>query len=61
MALPFAPADDLSDVADLAATGLGDLGPQVLVIGAAGIGLVLLFTVYKMVTTAVKSKGKSVG
>lgn len=59
--LPFTPSDDVADVAELAATGLADLGPQVLVIGAAGIGLVILFTVYRMVTTAVKSKGKSVG
>lgn len=56
-----APADDLGDVAELAGTGLADLGPQVLVIGGAGVGLVLLFVAYRMVTTAIRSKGKTVG
>lgn len=52
---------DLDSVAGLAATALSDIGPQVLVIGAAGIGLVALFTVYTMVTTGTKTKGKKIG
>jgi len=51
----------VADVADLAGEGLSALSPQVLTIGTAGIVVVLLFTVYGIVTTAIKSKGKRVG
>lgn len=55
------PAPEVDDVAELAADGLSQLGPQVLVVGAAGIGVLVLFVVYRMVSTAIRSKGSRVG
>lgn len=49
------------NVAGLATDGLDQLSPLVLTIGASGVVLVVLFTVYAMVTTAIRSKGKRVG
>lgn len=52
---------DLDTIAALATTALGDLAPQVAVVGLGGVTLVTLFTLYGVVTRIVKSRGKNAG
>lgn len=51
----------IEGIGGLATTAFDSVGPQVLAVGGAGILLLASFVVYRMVTTAVRSKGKSVG
>lgn len=55
------PAPEVGEVTALATDGLEALAPSVLAIGAAGVVILTLFVAYRMVTTAIRSKGKSVG